>query len=267
MLTNFHTHSTFCDGNDTPEQMVQTAIEKGFSSLGFSGHAYLDFDQSYCMTDTKGYIAEISRLKEAYKDKIQIYLGIEEDLLYTVPNRNEFDYIIGSSHYAFVNGTPYALDTSNDKFLAALNEFGGDILALAENYYSQFCDYIKQRKPDIIGHFDLLTKYEEKFDYGISTNQKYIKLAKKYIDKAARVGSFFEVNTGAIARGWRTKPYPAEELLFEIKKQGGRLVLNSDCHKKEYLDCHFAEAKKWLKDIGFDGIYYLNHGNWQKNKL
>lgn len=267
MLTNFHTHSTFCDGSDTPEQMVQAAIEKGFSALGFSGHGYLDFDQSYCMTDTKAYMAEINRLKEAYKDKIQIYLGIEEDMLYTVANREEFDYIIGSLHYVFVNGTPYALDISNDKFLAALNEFGGDILALAENYYSQFCYYIKQRKPDIIGHFDVLTKYDEKFDYGFATNQKYIKLAKKYIKKAARAGSFFEVNTGAIARGWRTMPYPAEELLFEIKKQCGRVVLNSDCHKKENLDCHFTEAKKWLKDIGFDGIYYLNHGEWQKDIL
>ena len=41
MLQNLHTHSTFCDGIHTPEQMVQFALQKGFTSLGFSGHSYL----------------------------------------------------------------------------------------------------------------------------------------------------------------------------------------------------------------------------------
>jgi len=38
-LQNLHTHSTFCDGIDTPEEMIKVAIEKGFVSLGFSGHS------------------------------------------------------------------------------------------------------------------------------------------------------------------------------------------------------------------------------------
>ena len=69
MLSNLHTHSTFCDGKSTPEDVVLSAIEKGFCSIGFSGHAHIDFDQSYCMRDTDGYIAEIKRLKDKYKDK------------------------------------------------------------------------------------------------------------------------------------------------------------------------------------------------------
>ena len=36
---NLHTHTLFCDGRDTPEDMVLSAIEKGFSVLGFSGHS------------------------------------------------------------------------------------------------------------------------------------------------------------------------------------------------------------------------------------
>ena len=63
MLTNFHTHTTFCDGQNTPEEMVLAAIEKGFSALGFSGHGYTTFDTSYCITDTDGYCREIKRLQ------------------------------------------------------------------------------------------------------------------------------------------------------------------------------------------------------------
>ena len=66
MLTNLHTHTSFCDGKSTPEEMISYAIEKGFGSIGFSGHGHTSFDESYCITDTDGYIAEIKRLKEKY---------------------------------------------------------------------------------------------------------------------------------------------------------------------------------------------------------
>ncbi|MDP4119064.1 MAG: PHP domain-containing protein, partial [Bacillota bacterium] len=44
MKTNFHTHTVFCDGNDTVEELVRAAEEKGFDALGFSGHSYLLLD-------------------------------------------------------------------------------------------------------------------------------------------------------------------------------------------------------------------------------
>ena len=51
--TNFHTHTTFCDGKDTPEQMVLAAIQKGFSALGFSGHAYFVLDEEISMSEAQ----------------------------------------------------------------------------------------------------------------------------------------------------------------------------------------------------------------------
>ena len=75
MLANFHTHTTLCDGKNTPEEMILAALEKGFTALGFSGHGYTDFDLRYCMQDWEGYLAEIRRLKEQYRGKIESYLG------------------------------------------------------------------------------------------------------------------------------------------------------------------------------------------------
>ncbi len=131
MLSNFHTHTLFCDGDNSAEEMVLSAIDKGFSALGFSGHGYTDFDLSYCMRDISQYIAEINRLKEKYKNKIDIFLGIEEDSK-CLQNRSDFDYIIGSSHYTFVNGKTFSLDSSYEGFKECLNEWNGDVLALAE---------------------------------------------------------------------------------------------------------------------------------------
>lgn len=48
--SNYHTHSTFCDGKDTPEEMVLEAIRLGCPEIGFSGHSYTDFDETYCMS-------------------------------------------------------------------------------------------------------------------------------------------------------------------------------------------------------------------------
>ena len=80
ITTNFHTHSTFCDGADTPEEMVLTAIEKGLTALGFSGHSYLYRDRSFAMNSEteRLYIKTVLELKEKYKDKIQIFCGIEQ---------------------------------------------------------------------------------------------------------------------------------------------------------------------------------------------
>ena len=41
---NYHTHTDFCDGQNTPEEMAEAAAKKGFPALGFSGHSYTDFD-------------------------------------------------------------------------------------------------------------------------------------------------------------------------------------------------------------------------------
>ena len=80
MIANFHTHTNFCDGKNTVEEVVAAAVEKGFAAIGFSGHGYTAFDERYCMKDTTGYLTEVRRIKEKYKERIQVYSGIEEDV-------------------------------------------------------------------------------------------------------------------------------------------------------------------------------------------
>jgi histidinol-phosphatase (PHP family) len=113
----------------------------------------------------------------------------------------------------------------------------------------------------------LLTKFEEKATNRFLTNPEYHKISEKYIREALRADCMFEVNTGAIGRGWRTAPYPHENLLRIIKAEGGKITLTSDCHRAEHLDCFFTESRKMLSDIGFEYIYTLSHGEWIKDYL
>ena len=261
MLSNMHTHTTYCDGDNTPEQIVLSAIEKGFCSIGFSGHGYTDFDLEYCMKDTSGYIKEINALKEKYEDKIQIYLGVEEDA-HCFVQRDNFDYIIGSSHYTLKNGRYYPIDGSAEEFYNCLKVWDNDPLLFAEDYYTFFTDYIVKRKPEIIGHFDLIAKYEETLETVFLNNNKYLELTEKYIDKIIGCNCLFEVNTGAMSRGLRTTPYPSRELLHYINKKGGKVILSSDAHSADMLDYGFEKTKDYLYDIGFKKTSILYNGKF-----
>ena len=265
-MYSFHVHSTFCDGKNTPEEIILAALEKGLSSIGFSGHGYTDFDLRYCMKDTEGYIAEIQRLKEKYKNEIQIYLGVEEDAFAPV-DRNNFDYIIGSSHYFCKNGSYFPIDSNYDYFKRCLDLFQYDVVSLAKSYYESFCQYITYRKPDIIGHFDLITKFDELSTSLFLENTKYNEIAEKSIKIAADSNCIFEVNTGAIARGLRTTVYPSENLLYVLKSKNTKIILSSDSHTIETLNYGFEETKDYLRDIGFRHAFALIDNTFKKYRL
>jgi len=264
MLANYHTHSVFSDGKNTPEEIVQKALEKGFDALGFSDHVLTPYDLSYCLRDTEGYIQEIRRLKKKYEGKIELYLGVEEDYGARA-DRRRYDYIIGSAHYVFFHGKAQPIDFNLDTYLTeCLGAFDGDALRFAEAYYKGFCDYLIKRKPDIIGHFDLVTKFDELDGNRLLNDERYHRLAERYLGYAMRSNGIFEVNTGAIFRGIRKSPYPHERLLYALKKQDGKVILSSDCHRMAGLDCAFEETKALLRSVGFQYVYVLYQGEWQK---
>ena len=90
---------------------------------------------------------------------------------------------------------------------------------------------------------------------------------EQYLRAAAASGCLFEVNTGAISRGYRTAPYPCENLLHILKKNGNGLVLASDSHNADTLDYGFEEARRYLKELGFSHVYVLGSGGFEKDVL
>ncbi|MBQ4568688.1 MAG: histidinol-phosphatase [Ruminococcus sp.] len=266
ILRNYHTHTTFCDGKDTAEEMVLSAIEKGFQTLGFSGHSPLE-GEDWCMQpDTGAYRAEIARLKEKYKDKIEILCGIEQDY-YSEPEQG-YDYIIGSVHCVKAGEILIAVDDTAEALINGINEhFGGDATAFACEYFRTLSDVVNKTGAQIIGHFDLIEKFSEKVNIFAPEHPMYIEAAKDAIDKLIPTRALFEVNTGAMARGLRTCPYPAKQWLEYISQKGGDVILNSDCHDKRYLDHGFEECIQLLKACGFSRIAYLTKDGTDYTKI
>lgn len=247
-LMDLHVHSTFSDGNNTPEEIILNAINMRLSTLGISDHSYTDFDESYCIKKEhlQDYIDEISRLKSKYKDKIEILLGIEQDYYSTFPTE-AFDYIIGSVHYIKVQGEYIPVDESSDILKKACDKyFSGDIYSLIEEYFRTVVDVVDKTNADIIGHFDLITKFNEHSELFDESNERYISAYKKAADKLLTSNKFFEINTGAISRGYRTYPYPSQEIYKYLKSKGARFILSSDSHSKDTLCYRFNEYENLI---------------------
>lgn len=249
---NLHTHSVYCDGKDTPEEMICEAIERGLYAIGFSGHSYAPFDPEVSMIPegTRIYRNKVRELREKYKSHIKVYLGIERELF--SPNDDfDYDYTIASSHYIKTDGEYIPIDLGRDVFEKLAEKLGG-YDKLYENYFENVGNTLEYTKADIIGHFDLITKYNEGDRYFDTNDAHYLKCAEKALEKLSHIP--FEVNVGAIARGWRTSPYPSLPILKKLCDMGGKVVYSSDCHDKKMLDFLYDDMLEYVKEAGFKGF-------------
>lgn len=259
---NLHTHTKFCDGKDTPEEIVLKAIELGFDTIGFSIHSPLQISW-----DTEGYKKEITRLKLIYSDQINILCGIEFEQCSTC-DTSGYDYVIGTCHYFNINGTPVGFDRDTKTVQSVIDTFfDGDGLKFAKAYYRDMATLYKRVKYDIVGHFDLITKNIEMCKLFDTQSKEYKNAAFEALHAIIEDVQVFEINTGAIARGYRTTPYPVPFILKEIKNIGGKVILSSDCHDKSFLNCWFNESLELLKFCGFDKVAIYDHGEFKEIKI
>ena len=253
-MYDFHTHSTFCDGKNTLEEMALSAIDKGFSSLGFSGHSFTSFDLDYCIKDENAYIKECRRLQKKYEDKIEILCGIERDF-YADNQYPDLDYIIGSVHYVKAGEEYIAVDLFDGQLEAVNRHFGGDYLKFAESYFENVSKLPQVHKTDIIGHFDLIKIFNADGKLFDENCERYKKAAIKAVDELIKYDVLFEINTGAIFRGRRQEPYPSEFILEYIASKGGKVILNGDSHEINALGYRFKESAELAKKCGFKSIF------------
>ncbi len=262
ILSNCHTHTTYCDGVSPAEETVKAALGLGFRSLGFTSHAPQHFDLPYAIAPDreKDYIREIRALGEKYRDRLRIYCGIERDL-FSCADPSPYDYYIASVHYIPCGGRMMAVDAS----AAVMEEmvrtyFSGSGLAMAGAYYSLLAAYARAWRPPIIGHFDLIKKFNASLSLFDEEDPAYLAIARDALGAILDSGAMLEVNTGGIARGYIDAPYPSPAILKLWRSMGGRVTVSSDCHNARDLDCAFDAVPAWLGEAGFDRFYVLGTG-------
>ncbi|MGL5253685.1 MAG: histidinol-phosphatase [Brevinema sp.] len=262
--TSIHVHTTYCDGKSTINQLIDQALRLNLKVLGFSGHSPSDF------IDTSGmdlaivddYKNEVLAAKKKYDGQLEILLGIEQDAFCTVPAIG-YDYIIGSVHSIKDQSEEhrYVVDGSAEKMLQGINHgFQGDALKAALRYYDTYKMMIQTLKPTVAGHFDLLTKNKDLFD---ETNPSYIDAALEAAEYTWQSGAVIEINTGGMARGKTTRPYPAPFILKQLAAWKAPVTITSDCHDKDFLCHYFKESIELMKNCGFTHIHEWSQGEFK----
>lgn len=274
MLSNIHTHSTWCDGNNTLDEMAEAALELGFTDLGFSSHAPAPFDE-ICpgIRDEAAYRADIARVKDEYAGRLGILCGIEADIYTPADDNANYDYVIGANHFLPIHDGSYiAVDSTPENLRTAIDDwYAGAAMAMLRDFYALTLKGVNTLRPDVAAHFDLPKKYNRDGAFFDEESPEYRRISLESLDAVLDVlqgyGGLLEVNTGAWARGLRDDPYPALFLLQHAAQRSARVIITSDSHATSTLNGCFAEARQMLHQAGFASMVVLEGGAFREVKV
>ena len=263
ILADVHMHTTFCDGKNTVREMAEAAIALGFTDIGFSEHAPALFDEEFPgMADPAGYRAEVAAVKKEMAGRLAVCCGTEQDF-YAPVNRDEYDYVIGSVHYVPSEAGMYcSVDSTIEALHSAVDlYYGGNMLSMMRKYYENCVESARALHPDIIGHFDVVTKHNEQGilvdESGTAYRNMALEAADAIADAILPYGGIVEVNTGAMTRGFRSVPYPATFILRHLAQRGVRVMITGDTHAAATLGFAFDKALAVVRQAGFRQLALL----------
>ena len=295
---NLHTHSIYSDGKSQPREIVEEAVRQGLTTLGFSEHSPLPFDNNFSVkeADMPNYVAEIAHLKEEFKDKIDLYCGLEADYLTGISEpfavtkeKYHLDYLIGGVHLVvdkapelvpepvegregptqsinpdeiwFIDGPKWEV---YDEGLQRL--FDGDIRRAVRRFFEQSNEMIENEPFDIIAHFDKI-KMHNRDRYFHEDEPWYRKLALETLDLIREKGLVMEINTRGIYKKRYNGFYPSPWLMKEACKMGVPAIISADAHHFSEITLEFEAAEEALKKAGYRSVVNFKDGRWVEVKL
>jgi histidinol-phosphatase (PHP family) len=259
------------------EEFVKYAIAKGVKKYGFSSHAPLPFHTHWTMNaeDYPEYETEFYRLKDKYKDSIELFLGLEIDYIHGFSNAKsaffqniKLDYAIGSIHYLdmLADGSYWSIDGPFIDFDKGLTElFGGDIRLATERFYHISNCMIDLGGFDIVGHFDKITLHGAQYADFDTDTLWYRNLVGESLQQIKNKGFILEINTKSLSE--RGMTFPENKLFHLIHELQIPITVNSDCHYPSRVIDGFEITYSNLKKIGFTHLQQLVDGKWQAVSL
>ncbi len=274
---DFHMHTVFCDGNNTPAEMAEAAYRKGFSSIGFSTHSAWPVTTGCEMHPDRfqEYRTEICRLKKLYEGRMNIFLGLEIDYMPPVscsqlPFYSTFglDFSIGSVHYIHNPDAPergsFAIDDTIEHAAVGIRDaFGGDKKKAVQTYFATEREMMATGGFDIIGHIDLVKKRNKALQLFDENDAWYKKELEATADAAAKSGKLVEMNTGGMSRGAIDSPYPSQYMLEILHDRNVPIVINSDAHSTENIGFAFDICVEAAVKAGYKESFVLTESGWK----
>ena len=254
---SIHNHTTFDDGRHSPAEMAASALELGLSGLGLTAHSPMDGEFWTVKPERMAeYCAQLHRLRDEYAGRLNVWCGLEFDMTSDRKWLDGFDYVIASVHALETARGLWALDDNRERSRRMIViAFDGDADAAAEAYFAKVKEIAQIDKADVVGHFDLITKFDEPEPLYDAVSPRYRAAALDAMEALVKAGKILEINTGAMSRGHRTAPYPAPALLRALREMGGKITITADAHSRENLTFAFDQAEAAAKAAGFTELW------------
>jgi histidinol-phosphatase (PHP family) len=276
-MHSHHSHSgQFCQhAQDKLEDVVKQAIAKNLTTFCLTEHMPRfrteDLYPEEIETETapkdleltfEAYYKEAIRLQHKYSQEIELLVGFESESITPeyfkyvrdLKAKYCFDMCVGSVHHT----VGYPIDYDGKLWSKALHDCGGTVEMLLGKYFDDQYDMIRQIKPDVISHFDLIRLKAP--PGAIPENLQQLKEVWTKIVRNIKAGiandCLFEVNSAALRKGWRT-PYPAEDIARLIVDLGGKFCLSDDSHGVAQVAIHYDKVIDYLRRLGVSQVYYL----------
>lgn len=236
---NFHTHTPWCDGHDTPAKMAEAAVAGGMLYLGFSPHSPVPIESPCNMewADVPEYIKTIDEIRVRFAPELKVFTGMEVDYLHGTfgPASSRIqdlglDFAIGSIHFLpRYDGTFVDIDGSYESFNRKMSlYFHGDLRYVVNTFYEASHEMLAKGGFQILGHADKVAQNAGLYHPGLEQEGWYQDLIETYLDAVINSGVIVEINTKIHAD--RGRFFPNEVYWRRLIDGGVSFMVNSDAH-------------------------------------
>lgn len=239
MNYNYHTHTYRCNhASGTEREYIEQAISVGIKKFGFSDHIPFIYphgkENSYRVPKVleEEYIAEILRLGEDYKDKIEIYVGYETeyypkhfDDMVKEARQKGAQYLILGQHSVGYDGVDLHWTTDETDDEKKLSEYVNCVISAMESGYITYVAH-----PDI-------------FNF-TGDDETYEKEMTRLIKASAETKTPLEINFLGIRDN---RHYPNEKFWKLAGRVGCQVVFGFDAH--DVLGAGDIESLKKANEI------------------
>jgi len=223
------------------EALVEMACARGFTQYGLSEHGPRwrpedlfpgeeDLGVEGVIREFSDYAREADALAQRWEGRLELLVGFEtevlppdtwaEDMAQVRQQMPRCDYVVGSAHHI----AGFCIDFDAEQHRLAAEAVGGEI-ALQVAYFDQLAEVATALRPQVLGHFDLVRKFDPKPHFQSSVWPAI----RRALEAALEADCLLDLNAGAFRRGLGPV-YPSHEILALARRMGLRVTLGDDAH-------------------------------------
>ncbi|KAK5197427.1 hypothetical protein LTR99_000209 [Exophiala xenobiotica] len=283
MPFSHHSHSgQFCPGHarDSLEDIINLAISKRMQVLALTEHMPRHDEDRYPeeieagvtlashYSNESAYFAEANRLREQYKDQIDLLVGFEgewirpesADLVKRSISTYQYDFFIGSVHHMHT----IPIDYDREMYEKARHVSGGTDARLFEDYFDQQLAMLRALQPPVVGHFDLIRLKSDSPNGSFQNMSGVWDRILRSLDYIASYGGILEINSASLRKGM-DEPYPKAEICQAALERNIRFCLSDDSHGLDQVGLNYGRVLPFLEEIGLTLVTFLrNDGSQQE---